>query len=123
STPIYHCLTPTTYLDLHFHFPTPPTPQIYTLSLHDALPISPRSCAGSATSRQRPPRETTRGGQRSRPARRRRQTMKNITRRSVRSEEHTSELQSRGHLVCRLLLEKKKNKMQNNKKCVKVSAW
>src|SRR5439155_9807832 len=29
--------------------------------------------------------------------------------RSVRSEEHTSELQSRGHLVCRLLLEKKKN--------------
>src|SRR5690625_5489326 len=29
---------------------------------------------------------------------------------SLRSEEHTSELQSRGHLVCRLLLEKKKNK-------------
>src|SRR3989442_8923100 len=32
-------------------------------------------------------------------------------RRRVRSEEHTSELQSRPHLVCRLLLEKKKNKM------------
>src|SRR5690625_7082349 len=31
-----------------------------------------------------------------------------------RSEEHTSELQSRGHLVCRLLLEKKKNKKTNN---------
>src|SRR5690625_6031235 len=30
----------------------------------------------------------------------------------LRSEEHTSELQSRGHLVCRLLLEKKKKKMQ-----------
>src|SRR5690625_5453626 len=30
-----------------------------------------------------------------------------------RSEEHTSELQSRGHLVCRLLLEKKKNKRRN----------
>src|SRR5207253_9937817 len=30
--------------------------------------------------------------------------------RTLRSEEHTSELQSRGHLVCRLLLEKKKNK-------------
>src|SRR5207253_10688336 len=29
----------------------------------------------------------------------------------LRSEEHTSELQSRGHLVCRLLLEKKKNKL------------
>src|SRR6266702_7389487 len=32
-------------------------------------------------------------------------------RRDLRSEEHTSELQSRGHLVCRLLLEKKKNKI------------
>src|SRR5690625_6477857 len=31
-------------------------------------------------------------------------------RRGIRSEEHTSELQSRGHLVCRLLLEKKKQK-------------
>src|SRR5437660_8452370 len=34
----------------------------------------------------------------------------------ARSEEHTSELQSRGHLVCRLLLEKKKNKIITNKK-------
>src|SRR5687768_18122608 len=33
-----------------------------------------------------------------------------------RSEEHTSELQSRLHLVCRLLLEKKKKKKKNNKK-------
>src|SRR5437870_10029534 len=33
-----------------------------------------------------------------------------------RSEEHTSELQSRGHLVCRLLLEKKKNKRKKLKK-------
>src|SRR5690625_6325573 len=31
----------------------------------------------------------------------------------IRSEEHTSELQSRGHLVCRLLLEKKKNSIRN----------
>src|SRR5215510_15849150 len=35
--------------------------------------------------------------------------------RHARSEEHTSELQSRGHLVCRLLLEKKKNKKNNQK--------
>src|SRR5437660_6365040 len=34
----------------------------------------------------------------------------------IRSEEHTSELQSRGHLVCRLLLEKKKKKKHKNKK-------
>src|SRR5436305_10963477 len=35
--------------------------------------------------------------------------------RTTRSEEHTSELQSRPHLVCRLLLEKKKNKAHNNR--------
>src|SRR5207253_9500057 len=35
-----------------------------------------------------------------------------------RSEEHTSELQSRGHLVCRLLLEKKKNKMNSDENVV-----
>src|SRR5690554_7663413 len=34
---------------------------------------------------------------------------------NIRSEEHTSELQSRPHLVCRLLLEKKKKKKKNNK--------
>src|SRR6266436_7914856 len=45
------------------------------------------------------------------PARRRRPSK----RRSSRSEEHTSELQSRLHLVCRLLLEKKKH--QNNPRC------
>src|SRR5439155_7318295 len=33
---------------------------------------------------------------------------------AIRSEEHTSELQSRGHLVCRLLLEKKKNKQRHH---------
>src|SRR5690625_6583263 len=36
----------------------------------------------------------------------------NILRSNQRSEEHTSELQSRGHLVCRLLLEKKKTKLK-----------
>src|SRR5690625_7000202 len=42
---------------------------------------------------------------------------------TMRSEEHTSELQSRGHLVCRLLLEKKKHqtdKTQSHKEIVKV---
>src|SRR5437870_9419265 len=36
----------------------------------------------------------------------------------IRSEEHTSELQSRGHLVCRLLLEKKKVREGINRKCI-----
>src|SRR5690625_6781696 len=40
----------------------------------------------------------------------------------VRSEEHTSELQSRGHLVCRLLLEKKKKKTKSTQKTTKKKA-
>src|SRR2546422_4167523 len=77
-----------------FFFNDTATTEIYTLSLHDALPISEqlervtRSCQTVATERRRgaaSPRGET-----------------------VRSEEHTSELQSRLHLVCRLLLEKKK---------------
>src|SRR5436305_11518630 len=79
---------------LFFFFNDPATTEIYTLSLHDALPISAargRAC-GERTSRSRRlrPQAPSRG-------------------RSRRSEEHTSELQSRPHLVCRLLLEKKKN--------------
>src|SRR5687768_18506662 len=77
----------------HFFFNDTATTEIYTLSLHDALPIlvevidvfcaprgAARLCASAAAS-------------------------------GARSEEHTSELQSRLHLVCRLLLEKK-NKIQ-----------
>src|SRR5262245_64394952 len=65
------------------------TPEIYTLSLHDALPISdvaePVVRRGRRCGRYRP-------GQLA----------------ASRSEDHTSELQSLRHLVCRLLLEKKK---------------
>src|SRR5947209_10013433 len=69
-----------------FFFNDPPTTEIYTLSLHDALPISVRTRA--------PPGSPCRWSSRSC--------------RRARSEEHTSELQSRQYLVCRLLLEKKK---------------
>src|SRR5947209_14251188 len=77
-----------------FFFNDPATTEIYTLSLHDALPIS------SGPARHRDRRHT------SRPT-----TMSPTPRRArcMRSEEHTSELQSRQYLVCRLLLEKKKN--------------
>src|SRR6476620_4819965 len=70
---------------LFFFFNDTATTEIYTLSLHDALPICqcPTSCGSTATWRTR----ATGPG---------------------RSEEHTSELQSRQYLVCRLLLEKKK---------------
>src|SRR2546425_5654952 len=72
-----------------FFFNDTATTEIYTLSLHDALPISPfllgelsrKSCKCSS---------------------------KSAILCSVRSEEHTSELQSLAYLVCRLLLEKKK---------------
>src|SRR5438270_6162126 len=76
-----------------FFFNDTATTEIYTLSLHDALPISaavpammgaharPHAAAGEAA--------------------------------ACRSEEHTSELQSQSNLVCRLLLEKKKNKRED----------
>src|SRR5690348_18487317 len=79
---------------LFFFFNDPATTEIYTLSLHDALPIyrAPRTSPG-------PPRSWP---NRCRGTRRRRRWSRG------RSEEHTSELQSPVHLVCRLLLEKKK---------------
>src|SRR2546422_4180455 len=83
-----------------FFFNDTATTEIYTLSLHDALPISVRTGAGGAVplaapARGEEPPGRARGHHRQPGA--------------VRSEEHTSELQSRLHLVCRLLLEKKKN--------------
>src|SRR2546429_9237472 len=74
-----------------FFFNDTATTEIYTLSLHDALPIFRRRCAGAA-----------------RPFDPARPLARTSSDREQRSEEHTSELQSRLHLVCRLLLEKKK---------------
>src|SRR5205809_3464518 len=83
-----------------FFFNDPPTTEIYTLSLHDALPILSKAPSGSKVTNSRSalplsslPRFTP-----------------GTWLPSARSEEHTSELQSRLHLVCRLLLEKKKKK-------------
>src|SRR2546422_8203534 len=77
-----------------FFFNDTATTEIYTLSLHDALPIYQR-------------RQTeSRLGQRQERHRGRRVPA------AQRSEEHTSELQSRLHLVCRVLLEKKKKKTE-----------
>src|SRR5689334_24144284 len=81
----------------------PATTQIYTLSLHDALPISPNSAAVSANWKRRA-RSCTASCAKRKPAPRARPRV----RLPRRSEEHTSELQSQFHLVCRLLLEKKK---------------
>src|SRR2546427_5327319 len=95
------------------------TTEIYTLSLHDALPISlvvarpreprrlsegarPRRAAGHRHARaDAPPARCGRAG---------RHHLVDRPGRGTRSEEHTSELQSQSNLVCRLLLEKKKTK-------------
>src|SRR5437870_8344523 len=89
-----------------FFFKDPATTEIYTLSLHDALPISRGACAaGRTTARSCAPPSASCPGMRRWAARRSA---------LLRSEEHTSELQSRGHLVCRLLLEKKNKNEQAN---------
>src|SRR5205085_12553274 len=106
-----------------FSFPAPAATEIYTLSLHDALPISAgQRTAAFPEARGREARELTRAFEdmRSELADLGRieeyttllsHELKNPTAsiRAVaeRSEEHTSELQSQSNLVCRLLLEKK----------------
>src|SRR5205085_10238356 len=89
-----------------FFFNDTATTEIYTLSLHDALPICRRGATGRA-----------RGGRRQRrPAGATRTRLSAIPPTGpsghLRSEEHTSELQSQSNLVCRLLLEKKKKKQK-----------
>src|SRR5438045_8414717 len=86
------------FVPRYFFFNATSTSEIYTLSLHDALPISvlpalqalPNPWPATASS----------------------VTAVNLTGagQGFRSEEHTSELQSLRHLVCRLLLEKKKKR-------------
>src|SRR2546427_5557647 len=93
-----------------FFFNDTATTEIYTLSLHDALPIScpaqrPREARGSRI-RPLPDRASWKRDGRSRPQ----HPARAPGRLRGRSEEHTSELQSQSNLVCRLLLEKKKKK-------------
>src|SRR5690606_41804368 len=87
------------------------TTQIYSASLHDALPISPAGAAGYADA-QRPRGVGTHRDRLSgaaKPAARAPGAGPPGLLIPARSEEHTSELQSRENLVCRLLLEKKKS--------------
>src|SRR2546425_6509508 len=93
---------------LFFFFNDTATTEIYTLSLHDALPISPRRRGGRRRSRRR--RSACPDPPRPRGTRRAPRGRASSAPSAWRSEEHTSELQSLAYLVCRLLLEKKKNK-------------
>src|SRR5207248_10783889 len=85
-----------------FFFNHTAPPEIYTLSLHDALPILQGAPA-------EPLRVGSRGVRHEKPRDRGRCLRRPSGGSNRRSEEHTSELQSPYDLVCRLLLEKKKN--------------
>src|SRR5438132_8529945 len=87
---------------LFFFFNDTATTEIYTLSLHDALPIL-RPSSSPSTRAPWPPWRIRPGA-------------------LVRSEEHTSELQSHSDLVCRLLLEKKKKKKTNRLRKTRINA-
>src|SRR5205823_10350226 len=110
-------------LSLFFFVHDTSTPEIYTLSLHDALPIYRRlfhqeQAVAGATGRDLERAEIDLGGRGEirvahlRPDRDRalREREGRLEVAGCRSEEHTSELQSLAYLVCRLLLEKKKKK-------------
>src|SRR5206468_12358372 len=86
-----------------FFFNDTATTEIYTLSLHDALPISESHRARS--------NQTLRSGMYGSPS----PFTSTLRTYGWRSEEHTSELQSRSDLVCRLLLEKKKKRQIKKK--------
>src|SRR2546430_13474493 len=89
---------PRCFRSVFFFFNDTATTEIYTLSLHDALPISQSSFPEAAyigTCARWPSRGASRQSGRWR----------------WRSEEHTSELQSQSNLVCRLLLEKKNSSL------------
>src|SRR5690349_23708020 len=92
------------YVFFFFFFNDTATTEIYTLSLHDALPISSsfptrvRGWRRASTLTTRPTCSSSTSSTR------------------ARSEEHTSELQSRRDLVCRLLLEKKNKKKKPTSK-------
>src|SRR2546426_7292616 len=95
-----------------FFFNDTATTEIYTLSLHDALPISAIETS-ARTGRMQSSFDTRKGlmvAVRAGLLASRVRTCKD----EVRSEEHTSELQSPCNLVCRLLLEKKKKKNMNH---------
>src|SRR3989442_6139758 len=84
---------PYSSISFFFFFNDTATTEIYTLSLHDALPIL--TAMGRFLRNQVESRILI--------------CNSCVSKYGFRSEEHTSELQSRPHLVCRLLLEKKKN--------------
>src|SRR2546430_6386064 len=107
---IFHIMIILLLIFIFFFFNDTATTEIYTLSLHDALPISKRKATWPLSLARRFPAQ---------PLRRSSLSAQSCPARAAtwhsaitRSEEHTSELQSQSNLVCRLLLEKKKKKIR-----------
>src|SRR5688572_33054685 len=95
------------FLFFVFFFNDTATTEIYTLSLHDALPISPAYCAAASCGNTAIANASTIGDN----AKRYMSLLPEADGPDGRrSEEHSSELQSQSNLVCRLLLEKQKKK-------------
>src|SRR5205814_6170780 len=109
------------YIPSFFFFRDPAPTEIYTLSLHDALPILISAVVIAPGDveldddhvRIRGRRRDDQAPHGANPA---------LSAEALRSEEHTSELQSLRHLVCRLLLEKKKKKKQRDEQQLNTSA-
>src|SRR5947208_4659112 len=102
-------LSQSTVSSVFFFFNDTATTEIYTLSLHDALPILRPQILEA----------------KSEPGDHLLVYQTSTTNTALRSEEHTSELQSPDHLVCRLLLEKKKkqDKHENSLIALSVQNW
>src|SRR3712207_8003795 len=111
-------MTATAIVCLFFFFNDTATTEIYTLSLHDALPIwcgTEPWCPSPSRLPCRPPWWPSGSWKRPKPRGKPSMRLCESPSLPLRSEEHTSELQSRQYLVCRLLLEKKKN--QRSSQC------
>src|SRR5690606_39790428 len=114
---------PLPVIPLLFFFTHTATTAIYTLSLHDALPISPRAEGGDLAGHAldllglpvNPALAVAPLDQVNDPPVVDDHASGECHQKSSRSEEHTSELQSRENLVCRLLLEKKKHNNTNGR--------
>src|SRR5699024_12482409 len=107
TSPTCSPFTPLSFLPRLFSFHITATTKLYTLSLHDALPISAATGAAKAGNRNHQGEGISVARLKFLPP-------------GGRSEEHTSELQSRFDLVCRLLLEKKKKLNSENQITIRL---
>src|SRR2546425_6058336 len=99
-----------------FFFNDTATTEIYTLSLHDALPISARGAREACRHAAREPgRVRQRRGGGPRDGATARDVDEHVLARGRGAEEHTTELQSLAYFVCRLLLEKKKTRSRSQR--------